>query len=465
MGNSVPDRQTLETALRWVSWGHCVALGTVVTTLGSAPRQPGCHIAIRDDGVFAGSVSAGCAENAVIMDALAVMQAGETRTLRFGRGDAVAPGLACGGAIEILVRPASATLLAELLAQTPPPPELIIVGAVHIAQSLATMAQAAGHDVRIIDPRTGYATRERFAGVRLDHRWPDDALAAEPLTARSALVILAHDPKIDDAALMAGLRSPAGYIGVLGSRYSHAARLVRLAAEGFTARDLSRLHGPVGLDIGARTPEEIAIAILAELVRVARKPASVISVMVMAAGHSRRMGRNKLILPWRGKPLVRHAVESAIESGIGPVVVVTGHDGTVIQQALSGLDVTFAHNDDHAKGLSASLRCGVEAMPQGCAAAMVLLGDMPKINASTIRRVASLFDPVSGSLICAASAEGRLGHPILWDQSFFPALASLRGDVGAREMLRQHTDKLVMAGFDSAEIFADIDTPADLAPV
>ena len=108
------------------------------------------------------------------------------------------------------------------------PWEFVIVGAVHIGQALATLAQAAGYRVRVIDPRPPYATEERFAGIRLQHAWPDEALAAEPLTSRSALVALAHDPKLDDAALAVALRSPAPYIGALGSHRTHARRLARL---------------------------------------------------------------------------------------------------------------------------------------------------------------------------------------------------------------------------------------------
>jgi xanthine dehydrogenase accessory factor len=146
-----------------------------------------------------------------------------------------------------------------------PPLDLRIVGAVHVAQPLAQIAGMAGYRVNIIDPRSAFATPDRFPEIALSHDWPDEALAKAPLGARSALIALAHDPKLDDPALAAALRSNCFYIGALGSKKTHAARLDRLRARGFTDQELARIHGPVGLAIGARTPAEIAISILAEL--------------------------------------------------------------------------------------------------------------------------------------------------------------------------------------------------------
>ncbi len=151
-----------------------------------------------------------------------------------------------------------------------PPLDLAIVGAVHIAQPLAQMASIAGYGVRIVDPRTAFATAERFPGVRLSHDWPDEALEKEPLGSRSALVALTHDPKLDDPALSAALLSPCFYIGALGSKKTHAARRERLKAHGFAEDQLSKIHGPIGLALGGRSPAEIAIAILAEMTQVLR---------------------------------------------------------------------------------------------------------------------------------------------------------------------------------------------------
>lgn len=151
-----------------------------------------------------------------------------------------------------------------------PPLELVVVGAAHIAQPLTRMAMLASYDVRVIDPRTSFATPQRFPDVAISHDWPDEALAKAPLGARSALVALTHDPKVDDPALVAALKSSAFYIGALGSRKNHAGRLERLKQQGFDDAALARIRGPVGLAIGARSPAEIAISILAEITQTLR---------------------------------------------------------------------------------------------------------------------------------------------------------------------------------------------------
>jgi xanthine dehydrogenase accessory factor len=146
-----------------------------------------------------------------------------------------------------------------------PPLDLAVVGAVHIAQPLCAMAQLAGYQVRVIDPRAAFATTERFPNVAIAHDWPDDALAKAPLGPRSALVALTHDPKMDDPALTAALNFSCFYVGALGSKKNHAARRERLKQHGFPDAELDRIYGPIGLAIGARSPAEIAIAILAEM--------------------------------------------------------------------------------------------------------------------------------------------------------------------------------------------------------
>ncbi|MET3891656.1 xanthine dehydrogenase accessory factor [Bosea sp. OAE506] len=153
-----------------------------------------------------------------------------------------------------------------------PPPRVIVTGAVHISQAMAPMAQLLDLDLVIVDPRTAFATPERFPGVQLLTDWPDEALASLGLDGYTAFVALTHDPKIDDPALEAALRSDCFYIGALGSRKTHGRRLERLAAAGFDAAATQRIHAPIGLDIGAVSPAEIALAILGEIVSTLRGP-------------------------------------------------------------------------------------------------------------------------------------------------------------------------------------------------
>ncbi|WP_424941923.1 XdhC family protein [Aliiroseovarius crassostreae] len=305
-----------ELALDWHQTGRAVAIATVVATWGSAPRPAGSQMVVAADGAIEGSVSGGCVEGAVVMAAQDAILDGKSRLLTFGVSgeDAFSAGLACGGEISVLVEPIGdhgkgqgmpVVLLAELVSaraarrsvlyhldtqswardlKTPsqdavtgmrgaefthlhaPPLRLIIAGAVHVAQALIPMAQIVGHDVVLIDPRGAFATEARFPGVTLYEDYPDEVLDQIGIDHRTAIVTLAHDPKIDDPALEAGLGSDAYYIGALGSGRTQAERMRRLSQRGFARDDLKRIHGPVGLDIGSVGPAEIAVSILAELV-------------------------------------------------------------------------------------------------------------------------------------------------------------------------------------------------------
>ncbi|MBV8663881.1 MAG: XdhC family protein [Hyphomicrobiales bacterium] len=157
------------------------------------------------------------------------------------------------------------------LTVTVPPVRLVMIGAVHISQALAPIARIAGLDPTIIDPRTAFATPERFPEVPVLAQWPNEALAAAPLDRYSAICLLTHDPKIDDRALVEALRAECFYIGALGSRKTHAKRIERMRAEGFDEEALARIHAPIGLDIGAVSPAEIAVSIMGEIIAAQRK--------------------------------------------------------------------------------------------------------------------------------------------------------------------------------------------------
>ncbi|MCZ6782580.1 MAG: XdhC family protein [Proteobacteria bacterium] len=201
------------------------------------------------------------------------LESGEQQLILPG-DDAVAPGLR-QAARDALASDRSGTVetAASRVFVRPfnPPLRLVLVGAVHIAQPLARMAGETGYEVIVVDPRSAFATESRFPGVRRLSEWPDAALPALSLDSRCAVVTLTHDPKLDDPALDAALRSDVFYIGSLGSRKTHASRLARLRVRGFDDDALARIRGPVGLAIGARSPAEIAVSILAEITAALRR--------------------------------------------------------------------------------------------------------------------------------------------------------------------------------------------------
>jgi xanthine dehydrogenase accessory factor len=303
------DTQVLEGARKWAAAGHRFALITVARTWGSAPRPPGAWMILRDDGQVQGSVSGGCIEDDLIRRAAAGEFAGNApRLLRYGvtADEAHRFGLPCGGTLELVLEPAPDAALLEQLAQRiatgqlvhrrvalasgavsleggsagdsqqwdgqtlvtlhGPAWRLLIIGAGQISRYLATMAQALGYRVYICDPRSEYADGWDVPGTERIAAMPDDAVTELGLDPRSAVVALTHDPKLDDMALLEALKSPAFYVGALGSNANNRKRRERLLQYfDLSPAEVDRLHGPVGLPIGSRTPPEIAVSILAEM--------------------------------------------------------------------------------------------------------------------------------------------------------------------------------------------------------
>lgn len=339
-------RDILADIERWQKDRALVAIATVVQTWGSSPRGVGAKMAVASDGRMIGSVSGGCVENAVVEAGIESLKSEQPQLLHFGVSDETAweVGLACGGSIDVFVKPLDPklfekmhTLLAgedsgalltvirghnkilgremlivdgrifhgslgnewdaivlnlahDVLSQGVsrrvslnedvevfveailPPPTLIVVGGVHIAVALVSMAKTLGYRTVLIDPRRAWGSEERFPNVdQLVQTWIDEAFGQIQIHRSTAIAMLTHDPKIDDPALKIALNSSAFYVGALGSKTTNAKRRERLLSEGVTEGQLSRLRAPIGLDIGAQTPEEIALAVMSEVVAAHRK--------------------------------------------------------------------------------------------------------------------------------------------------------------------------------------------------
>jgi xanthine dehydrogenase accessory factor len=321
----------IEAARDWLEEFGSVALATVVSTWGSAPVPIGGQLVIAPNGQFEGSVSGGCIEVDVITEAIEVIAAERPKLLEFGIEDETAwrSGLPCGGTLKVLIEPlrqasglafidavlrsrrsrntlAVVTDLANgarrisaqgafgedelkreiargengvvdtadgqaFLHILAPALRIVAAGGTHITQVLADLARRIGYDVVIVDPRTAFASDDRFDGISTLTDWPEDSFAELQFDSRTAVVALTHAAHLDDASLAAALRSDCLYIGALGSRKTHAKRLERLRAAGFGDAALERIHAPVGLAIGAKGPAEIAVSILAEIVQTARR--------------------------------------------------------------------------------------------------------------------------------------------------------------------------------------------------
>jgi xanthine dehydrogenase accessory factor len=327
-------RDIVDGLAAWRAAGHGFALATVVGTWDSAPRRPGAAMAVNDRGEVLGSVSGGCVEAAVYAAAGEVLATGRSQTQTYGvsDGEAFDVGLACGGTIEVLIRPESALtgldrVIAAVRAGRPvatasvedaqlvvwperaegslgdpevdesaaaqaarmlaagatgtisacdvpvfvqsyaTPPRMIVFGAIDFAGAVARIGRFLGYHVTVCDARGVFTTRKRFPDAdELVVDWPHRYLAATAVDERTVLCVLTHDPKFDIPLLRVALRTPARYVGVMGSRRTHDDRLRRLREAGVGEAELARLSAPIGLDLGARTPEETAVAIAAEIV-------------------------------------------------------------------------------------------------------------------------------------------------------------------------------------------------------
>ena len=300
----------------WLQKKRRIALATVISTWGSSPRPVGGQMGIDENGEIIGSVSGGCIEGAVISEGIKSINDGKSRIEDYGISNEVAweVGLACGGELKILIQPLDLEdkivysivdkikrreivklridcstgsrkidntidnqishfdkSKNEFIHVIDPKPRLFIIGAVHIAQALVSLANIADYETILIDPRDHFATKERFPKCTIINEWPDEALSRFHLDKSSHLVTLTHDPKIDDLALISCMKKKFGYIGSLGSKKTHSKRCERLLEKGFNKIQLSKIHAPIGLDIKAKTPAEIATSILAEIINHRRK--------------------------------------------------------------------------------------------------------------------------------------------------------------------------------------------------
>ena len=299
----------------WLKEKRKVALATVISTWGSAPRPVGGQMAIDSNGEIIGSVSGGCVEGAVINEGINSINDGKLRIKDYGISNDMAweVGLACGGELKILIQPLNLEdeivysiveniknreptkilincltgsrhidnsiinqisyydkIKEEFIHVIDPKPRLFIVGAVHIAQALISLAKTADFEIILIDPRDHFATKDRFPNCKIINEWPDTALSNFILDKATHLVTLTHDPKIDDPALIYTLKKDIGYIGSLGSKKTHNKRCERLIDIGFSQNDINKIHGPIGLNIKAKTPAEIAVSIMAEIINFRR---------------------------------------------------------------------------------------------------------------------------------------------------------------------------------------------------
>ncbi len=355
-----------------------------------------------------------------------------------------------------------------------PPPRLAIFGAGDDAQPLAQLAAQAGFSVTVIDHRPAYLTAERFPPpAQLVLRRASDGVLGLSLGRRHFAVVQTHALIHDRDWLKALLPLSIAYLGLLGPRARKEEVLRQLGVD-----DVDKLYAPVGIDLGADGPEQVAISIVAEMLAVhaGRAPGHLrarrrgihergdpVAGVLLAAGTSSRMGRNKLYLELGGKSVLRRAVDAAAAAGLDPILVVLGHEPERAQAELKGLDgptVRTVLNPDYAGGIDTSMRAGIAAVPESAGGAVVLLADMPFVSAAMIRELVERWRAADAPL--AVSRYGEvLAPPMLYGRSLFPELLALDGAGCGKRVVKRHRDEALEVAWPASAL-ADLDFPEDV---
>jgi xanthine dehydrogenase accessory factor len=514
-------------------------LATLFACEGGSPRGVGTQM-LFGAGRVVGYLSGGCVEADVALHAAAVLQSGEPKTLIYGVGGPADVRLPCGGRIEVMLEriapddPAAHRLVELHWARTPalwlsdgrtrrclalrepasdlpeslrpaleaaitggvcartgeaifrrfdPPTRLVVIGADPPALAMAMLGSQIGFATTFVRPK-GPAAPPPIPGVRYLRSAPADALAEAGLDPWTCVAVATHDAELDEPALAAALRSDVGYIGVLGSRRRLPERLAGLRALGFSKADLGRLHAPIGLPLAGKSPWEIAVSVIGEMVQSLRAreaaaawprsdPGSAgagapLYAVVLAAGRGSRWGGAKLLADWRGAPLLHGALAAAFSAPVERVVLVTGAHGEEVaacaracaERAGEGARLDIVHAPRWADGLSASLRRGIEALPPDAAGALLFLGDMPAVPKAVLAPLADAL--AAGAPAAAPAFAGRRGHPVAVSRALFPQLARLQGDRGAAPVLAALGARLALVPAPDAGVHLDIDAPADM---
>ncbi len=520
-----------------VEAGAPAILVTLFAADGGSPRGVGTQMLFGPDTVT-GYLSGGCVEADVALHAESVLASGEPRRLVYGQGGPADVRLPCGGRIEALIEripagdPAVRRLIELMRARLPalwltdgavhaclapgegagelPPPlqdvlrlaerggvcgvqmapfamfrrfdpvgRLVVFGSDPPALAMAALGAQTGLETTLVRPK-GPITAPPLRDVRYLRSAPAEALAQIGLDPWTYVAVATHDLDVDEEALALTLRSEAGYAGVLGSKRRLGERLARLRARGLSEAEIGRLHAPIGLALAGKSPWEIAISVIGEIVQVLRAseqaqgwPAvagtgSDLHAVVLAAGQGARFGGAKLLETWRGAPILHGALAAAFAAPARTVTLVTGaHAEAVEACALAfadgrpdGARLRIVHAPDHAEGLSASLRAGMRCLPEEATGMLLFLGDMPGVPAGVAEPLAGAL--ASGALAAAPRHAGRRGHPVAISKALFPELMKLDGDRGAARVLADLGDRLALVDTDDAGVLLDIDQPSDL---
>lgn len=488
-------RDVFATTAAWLDEQRSFALATLVALHEAATAPLGTTIAVDASGQVFGNIGAGCYEAEIVDACLKTAADGQTRRLDINltSEDELLGGTACGAVMQLVAwRPelgfrdvAGAIAAGERDASLRleydsagggrvtfehvfrPKERLFLIGTTTLAGELATIARRLDFNVIVVDPRPAFATKERIPDAsEIVRAWPDEYLP-HALTAWTPVVVLSHDPKFDLPALRCALNSLAPYIGLLGSRRSQAARRASLREEGFSDAALARIHGPAGLDIGGVTVAETALSILAEIVAARRGGdgaplrsargaihRQLERAVVLAAGTSSRAGGQKLLMDFRGRPMIEHSIAAARRWN--PVVVA----GAEVYEYLSGRDgIALLRNDEPERGMSHSLAMANEFLRRGVPM-IVLLGDKPRVTPQLIE---AICEAAGGADVVYPVRGDEPGHPVWLSPDARERIAELPPGDTLRSLRDDSSLTSRAVEVQDAGAFFDVDTIANLS--
>jgi xanthine dehydrogenase accessory factor len=457
------------------------ALATVVRTENLTAAKAGAKAVIRADGSIVGWIGGGCAQGAVKRAAAEALADGETRLIRVEPEDILNDDDLPEG-VEGHVSHCPSRGTADIFIEPVlPRPSLVIAGASPVARSLAGLAGQLGYVVTVAaqpeDQELFDAADERLVGFDI----------AGLSRIENSFVIVATQGKRDREALRCALQSTAPFVAFVGSRRKAEALKAALLEDGVDAARLADLKAPAGLDLGAVTPDEIALSVLAEVVQARRRKGVAVedhsvgvapqaltmgpgadtrtgnvSAVLLAAGQSRRMGdSNKLLLEIDGVPMIRHSAKALLASGVGEVVAVVGHENEAVAKALEGLPVKCVFNPDYEEGQMTSVRAGLESLVQETDGVMICLGDQPMLMAGDYDSMIRAYQGLDQGKIAVPEYQGARGNPIVMPIASRQNILERDVNFGCRNLIRDNPDLVEVIEVKNSNYVRDIDTPED----
>lgn len=348
-----------------------------------------------------------------------------------------------------------------------PKSELLIVGAGHIGQVLCHLGDLSGFEVTVLDNRPELATSERLPDAsRIIVNKIDEGFREVNITKNMHIVIVTQGHREDAEAMACCIQSEAAYIGMIGSKRKITLIREKLISESIcTGADFDRVYAPIGIEIHSETVAEIAVSIIAQLIDIRGNSSSKPKkhkfwCVVLAAGLSSRMKKQKMLLPYEGSSIIETVVSRALASKADKVLVVTGSNKDEVEDKIKSLNAEKVENKFFKYGMLSSVRCGLNAIPQENGAVLILLGDQPMVKTEVINKLIDSYSG-TGQEIIVPTFNGKRGHPLLIDLKYRDEINYLDGKIGLKELLTNHPDEIFEVEVTSDEILKDIDTPDD----